>query len=182
MKFKFLCLVLIFFGWALPSFAQTCPSWSEKPALLRFLHDNKSHSLAADPACVDRAFATLSHDNSYNQALIGLLDFERSTKQDDRLLGPSSQYPAIGALAKSSAVPYLIAAVKNNDSELIQKNAAEALTLLYRGCPQVVTEMLEAEAEKSDVNGDQQGHLRTAAEYIAAKYSEFPCKSRKPEE
>jgi hypothetical protein len=97
-----------------------------------------------------------------------------------KLMARSSQYPAVGALAKSSAVPYLITAIKDNESELARTNAVEALELLYSACPQVVTEMLETEAEKSGVDGEQQDHLRTAAEYINEHYGEWPCKSRKP--
>jgi len=175
MKSMVSCVVLICLSWALPSIAQTCPSWNEKQALLQFLEEHKSESLQADPMCVGRAFASLSHDKVYTQSLVHLLDFERSTKHDEKLFARSSQYPAIGALARNDAVPYLVAAIKNSDSELVRTNAAETLDLLYRTCVQAAANILETEAEKSGVNAEQQNRLRTAGKYINEHLGPRPC-------
>lgn len=176
MKPIFLYFVFVCLGCALPSIAQTCRSWSEKQALLQFLENHKSNSLEADPRCVNRAFATLSRDQSYTKNLVQLLDFERSTKEDGALLARSSQYPAISALARNDAVPYLVAAIKNSDRELVRTNAAEALDLLYRICVQTAANMPEAEAAKSGVTAEQQDRLRTAGKYINEHLGPRPCR------
>ena len=175
MKSIFLYFVLICLGWA-PSIAQTCPSWSDKQALLQFLEAHRSNSLEADPRCVNRAFATLSRDKSYTKDLVQLLDFERSTKEDDALLARSSQYPAISALARNDAVPYLVAAIKTSDRELVRTNAAEALDLLYRACVKNAVKMLENEAEQSGLTAEQQDRLRTAGQYINKHLGPRPCR------
>lgn len=81
------CLLL---GW--PALGPNCPPFSDKEAVLRFLVKHKSHSTSADPTCVGRAFASLSDDVSHTDALVNLLDFERFTKDDEKLVGRPSQY------------------------------------------------------------------------------------------
>jgi hypothetical protein len=158
-------------------FAQDCPKWGNKAAALKFLQENRPHSTAADPACVNRAFSTLSHDKSYADALVALLDFERSIENDDSLKTRSSQYPAIGALMDIGvpAVPLLIKAIKENDNELVRTNAAHALGAIHRPCVRSLLAKLEAEASKPETTGEQQGRLRAAKDYIGTFYPQ--CKS-----
>ena len=86
------------------------------------------------------------------------------------------QYPAISALARNDAVPYLVAAIKNNDSELVRTNAAETLDLLYRACVKNAVKMLENEAEQSGLTAEQQDRLRTAGQYINKHLGPRPCR------
>src|SRR5215472_2481147 len=79
------------------SFAQVCPKWGDMAGALKFLQDNRPNGTAADPACVNCAFSTLAHSKDSTEALVGLLDFERSTKKDDMKMR-EGQYPAINAL------------------------------------------------------------------------------------
>lgn len=155
---------------------QDCPQWGDKAGALKFLEENKAHGTAADPVCVSRSFATLSHDKKSAEVLVWLLDFERSVEQESfKTIG--AKYPAIGALAMigTPAVPYLIKAIKESDVELIRTNAARSLGVIYRPCVKGVLAKLEAEAEKNETTPEQQTRLRTAKEYLAAGPS--PCKS-----
>jgi hypothetical protein len=146
---------------ACPVLAQECPAASEKQALLRYLQHHKSNSTEADPVCVNRAFANLSQDKAFTENLIQLLDFERSTKNDD-LTARSGQYPAISALAHPEFVPLLVKAITESDSELGRTNAAEALDLVYRSCIQTAVALLEREASKPNTTSSQQDRLRAA--------------------
>jgi len=163
-----------------PGFAQEgqCPQYSDEPALLRFLQDHRSKSVEADPTCVRRAFAALSHDKSYIKALVELLDFERDYSHDEKLLSRSSQYPAIGALANSDAVPFLIKAIEENDNEVARINAAEALDLVYGECIQTAISLLEKEAIKPETYSEQQYRLRQAEKYIKERLGPRPCRKR----
>jgi len=152
-------------------FAQDCPKWGDKAGALHFLEENKLHSTDADPSCVDTAFATLSHDKDSTEALIGLLDFERSTKHDD-FISYGSRYPATGALMTigAPAVPHLIKAIKKADSQLVRINAAHALGAIHRVCADVAIDLLEKEAKKTETTGDEQTRLRAAQTYIRNFY------------
>ena len=159
------------------AFGQNCPKWGDKASALKFLQDNKGNSTAADPACVNRAFNTLSRDKSSLEALIGLLDFERSIEKDDGLKGMSSRYPAIGALMDigQPAEPLLIKTIKESESELIRTNAAHTLGAIHRPCVRALLSKLDREADKSETSAEQQTRLRAAKEYIGNFYP--PCKS-----
>jgi hypothetical protein len=155
---------------------QPCPEYSDKAALLQFLQDHRSNGVEADPECVDRAFAALSHDKSYTEALVQLLDFERNDKNDNSLRARSSRYPAIDALARSYAVSYLVRAIKENENEVIRMNAAEAIDLVYRTCVRTAISMLESKAKKPETVAEQQVRLRDAEKYISEHLGPRPCK------
>lgn len=157
---------------------QKCPSYSEEEALFQFLVDHRSHSLDADPECVQRAFAWLSHDRAYTKKLVQLLDFERNDEHDDRLRSLSSRYPATGVLAFPSAVPYLVEAIKQSESELIRTNAAAAIHLIYQSCVQAAVTRMKNEEDKPGVTSEQKERLQTAAKYVSELYGGGgPCKS-----
>jgi len=173
------CLYLVFCVALIANalLAEDCPKWGDTAAALKFLQENKPNGTAADPACVNRAFSTLSHDKASAKDLVELLDFERSTKNDDfKTYG--GRYRAIGALMDigAPAVPYLIKAVKESDSELVRTNAAEALGAIHRACADVAITMLEKEAAKRGTTGDQQSRLRAAQAHIRNNHHR-PCKS-----
>jgi len=130
MKFASLVIGLLVLITAGTMVAQNCPAWREREALLQFLLDHRSNSTDADPDCVSRAFASLSYDKSYLGPLVKLLDFERSTKNDEKLFARSGKYPAISALARMEAIPQLINAIKESESDLVRTNATEALDLV----------------------------------------------------
>jgi hypothetical protein len=159
-------------------FGQECPKWGDKVGALQFLQQNKTHGTDADPTCVDRAFATLSHANTSVEVFVGLLDFERSTKRDD-FKTYDGRYPAIDALVGigTPVVPYLINAISESDSELVRTNAAHALGSIHGQCVDVAITMLENEA-KIKTSGDQQARLRAAQEYVRKTYR-VPCKTKK---
>jgi len=158
-------------------FGQDCPKWGDKVGALQFLQQNKTHGTDADPTCVDRAFATLSHAKASVEVFVGLLDFERSTKRDD-FKTYDGRYPAIDGLVGigTPAVPYLINAISENDSELVRTNAAHALGSIHGECVDVAITMLENEA-KTKGTGDQPARLRAAEEYIRKTYR-VPCKTK----
>ena len=159
--------------------SQDCPKWGDNARAVKFLQDNKPNSTAADPACVKRAFAALSHDHSNTAALIGLLDFERSIEHDDfKTIG--GRYPAIGALMTigKPVVPFLIKAIKENESELVRTNAAHTVGAIYAPCGRGGTTQLESELSKSVVTSEQQARLRAAKDYIEKFYSS--CGSEVP--
>ena len=177
MRFSCLHIAALFLLSACAVNAQDCPKASEKGALLQFLLDHRGNSLDADPGCVDRAFASLSLDKVYIDALVKLLDFERSIKSDTSLIGRTSQYPAIGALARLKAVPQLIAVIKESDSELVRTNAAHALDLIHSSCIQVAVDMLDKEAANPNTPSYQQERLREAKKYISEHVGPRPCYS-----
>jgi hypothetical protein len=171
-------LLSLLLGW--PVLAQDCPPYRDKEALLRFLIEHHSHSTIADPACVDRAFASLSDDKSFTEFLVKLLDFEHSIKNDGNLMGRTSQYPAIGALARLKAVPELIGVIKESDSELVRTNAAHALDLIHTTCVQIAVEILETEAANPNTTINQRERLQAAEKYINEHVGPRPCYSRPP--
>jgi hypothetical protein len=140
---------------------------------LQFLLNAKRTGMQAGPRWVERAFATLSHDISYAEALVGLLDFE-SGESETR----TSRYQAIGALTTMGkpAIPYLIEAIKQNGTEVVRTNAAHALGLIIRTCQREVIASLESEAAKPETGSEQQIRLRAAMNYIAGL--NLPCESR----
>jgi len=152
-----------------------CPGYSNKPALLEFLRGHRSNSIEADPTCVRRAFAALSHDTSYVKALVELLDFERDYSRDEKLLSRSSQYPAIGALANSEAVPLLIKAIEENDNEVARTNAADAVSLVYGNCIQTAVSLMEKEAIKPQTYSREQYRLRQAERYVREHAGSQAC-------
>jgi HEAT repeat protein len=180
MQFKYACIELTLLFLACQAFSENCPPFGEKGALLQFLLDHKSNSLDTDPACVSRAFASLSHGKSYARDLVALLDFERSTQNDDHLLTRDSHYPAISALGNPDAVPYLIEAIKESESELVRTNAAEALDLAYSTCADAVVLILEDEAVKPEATVQEQDWLRAAGKYIRENHGGRPCKGARP--
>lgn len=171
--YLYLTLLSMFLAW--PAVAQECPPSGQKDALLQFLLDHKSNSTDADPACVNRAFASLSRDKSYTEALVNLLDFERSTKKDDSLISRSSQYPAIAALARLGAIPQLVKVIEESDSEVVRTNAAHALDLIYRACFKEAITLLEREATNPSTNSVQQERLRAAEKYITEHFGSRTC-------
>ena len=162
---------------ACPLFAEECPAWGENKALLQFLRDHKSNGKAADPACISRAFSSLGHDKTYLKALVELLDFERNNEDDDSLRFPSSRYPAIGALDSYDAVPYLLKAIKDSDSELVRQNAFYALDLVYKDCPLTLVTVLRNEAAKPENTVDQKARLQAAATFADEHRGTRPCRS-----
>jgi hypothetical protein len=152
--------------------SEDCPKWGDNDAAVKFLQDNKPNSTAVDPACVNRAFATLSHDHSNTGALIGLLDFERSIEHDDFKTN-GGKYPAIGALMTigKSTVPFLIKAIKEDESALVRTNAADTLGAIYAPCGRGGTAQLEAELSRPAVTSEQQARLRAAKDYIEKFYA-----------
>jgi hypothetical protein len=156
---------------------QPCPEYSDKAALLQFLQDHRSNGVEANPECVNRAFAALSHDQSYTESLVQLLDFERNDKNDSSLRARSSRYPAIDALARPYVVSYLIRAIKENENEVIRINAAEAIGLIYRTCVRTAISVLESEAKKPETAVEQQVQLRDAEKYVNEHLGPRPCKA-----
>ena len=108
--------------------ARQCPGLEGKTPR-EYLESHKAHGTEADPICVSQAFAFLAHDKTNTPILVDFLSFERSTKQDYAVIDRSDQYPAINALMKISkyAVPNLIKAVRDDNSELVRMNAAYTL-------------------------------------------------------
>jgi hypothetical protein len=180
MQFKYVYVGLAVLSLACQVFSEECQAWSEKKELLQYLLDNKSNSLQASPACIDRAFGNLAGDKKYIGALVALLDFERSTQNDDHLIGRSSHYPAIGALDNFNAVPYLMDAIKEDESELVRTNAAEALDLVYTTCADAIVHMLGLEAMKPKVTVQERDRLRAAGKYIQENHAGRPCKGARP--
>lgn len=160
-------------------FAQDCPKWGDKKGALQFLLANGPRSTAADPTCVDTAFATLSHDQAFAEALVGLLDFERSTEHDD-FKTTAGRYPAISALMGigKSSVPYLVKAIKESDNELTRSNAARVLGAIHRPCVRGAMARLDAEANKPGTTAEQVQRLVAARDYIGNFYR--PCESERP--
>ena len=161
------------------AFPQDCPQWGGDAAALKYLQENKANSTTLDPVCVNTAFATLGRNKSNAKALVGLLDFERSTEHDDfKSIG--KKYPATAALLSigSPAVPALIKAVKDNGSELIRTNAAHMIGAIHAPCVRGIAAKLEAESQKPETTPEQQKRLRAAKDYIENIYP--PCKSESP--
>jgi hypothetical protein len=177
MRVRLLCILMLCILVGRIGHAQDCPMWGDREAALRFLLANKAHATDADPVCVNRAFSTLSRDKSSAGALVGLLDFERSTKRDD-FKSTSAQYPAIGALHRigQPAVAHLIKAIKESESDVVRTNAAHALSDIFAPCVDGLIAKLEAESAKAGTTNDQQAKLRTAEQYIRSIYPQ-PCKS-----
>jgi hypothetical protein len=181
MKSRFLFIGLFVTLLAGALFAQDCPAVGDKAALIRFLQENKAHGTEADPNCVSRAFAELSYDKSNVKLLIGLLDFERSTKDEISVTTPGTRYPAIGELASigQPAVPHLIKAIKNSDSELVRHNATWALDEILRSkCLRDVIKLLTNEGNKPGTTAEQLDHLRGAEEIF--RQIHHPCESETP--
>lgn len=159
-------------------FAQGCPTWGDKQGALQFLLANRPRSTAADSTCVNTAFATLSHDIASAEALVGLLDFERSTEHDD-FKTEGRRFPAINALMHigKPAVPYLIKAIKESDSELVRTNAATTLGGVNGPCPRRAMAILDAEANKPGTTAEQVQRLMAARGYIGNLY--HPCEAER---
>jgi hypothetical protein len=152
---------------------QDCPKWGDKKGALQFLLANKAHGTEADPTCVNKSFATLSRDDTYTEALVGLLDFKRST-QDDDFITTEKIYPATDSLFHigKPATPYLIKAIRENDSELVRKNAAYILGGIYASCTRGVLALLESEANKQGTTAEQTQRLVAARDHIKNFYSQ----------
>lgn len=152
--------------------SQDCPKWGDRTAALAFLHHNQSNGTAADPACVQRAFATLSHSAANAKALVALLDFERSVEHDS-FKTRAGRYPAIGALVSigKPAAPFLIKAIKDDQTEIVRTNAAEALGDIYAPCGRGAISQLEIELAKPDTTPRQQETLREAKRRIEKFYA-----------
>ncbi|HET6844380.1 MAG TPA: hypothetical protein VFK06_22260 [Candidatus Angelobacter sp.] len=141
-------------------------------AALQFLYDMKRNKLPPDTKRVKDAFRAVSHDSSYARDLIGLLDLE-SGELGERI----DQYPAIGALSviDTPAVSYLVNIIRENEDELIRTNAAHALALIRYHCRQDIAVLLETEASRQDISGEQQTRLRVAKAYVVSAYP--PCEA-----
>lgn len=155
----------------------SCPEYSDRAGLLQFLQDHRSNSLEADPQCVMRAFGSLSEDKSYTDALAQLLDFERNDKDDDALKSRASRYPAVNVMCRPYFVPYLVKAIKESDNEVVIINAAEAIDLVYRTCPQRTIATLESEASKPETSFEEQERLRAAEKHLNERLNRRPCKT-----
>jgi len=176
MRINFLCLTFFVLTVAGPAFADGCATYSDNELLMQYLLDNKAHSLEADSGCVGRAFAQLSHEKGYIERLVSLLDFERSTENDDHLRTRASRYPAIAALGRSDAVPYLLKAIKENNSELVRINALYALGLAYDSCSQSAAAVLRTKAAQSTNSAEERARLRRAARWMEKSYEwRRPC-------
>ena len=160
---------------------QWCPNYSDKAGLLQFLLDHRSNSLEADPQCVERAFASLSHDKKYIDDLIGLLDFERNFKNDEKLISRSNEYPAIGALGHPEAVPRLVKAIEKDESQVARINAAEAISLALPDevCTRGMIALLEREAASPEVSAEEQTRLKEAEKYAFDHLLPRPCKNER---
>jgi hypothetical protein len=161
---------------------EKCPS--DVKGLHQFLLDHRSNSLEADPTCVDGAFGKMAtearyrHSRFYTRAMVNLLDFER---QDENpwFSHHFVRYPATEVLHFPAAVPYLVDAIKQSDSELVRTNAADAIFWIYRECTPAAVTKMNQEAEKPETTPEQTTRLQIAAEYIGTYFPGGPgtCKS-----
>ncbi len=151
----------------------------------QFLMDHRSNSLEAEPECVDRAFAEMSFEAGYRntrvytKALVDLLDFEERD-QEPEISHHFAPYPAMEILGSiPAAVPYLVDAIKQNESELVRKNAADSIFWIYRECTPAAVARLNHEAEKPEVSFEQRTRLQIAAEFVKNYFPGGPglCKA-----
>lgn len=148
---------------------------SDADGSYQFLLDHRSNSLEADRECVVRAFSLMSsaarfqHDHRFMKALVDLLDFEKRGRDYDPLTD-GSRYPATDALPFPAAIPYLVDAIKQSDSELIRTNAAATIQLIYRTCVQAAVARLKKEAEKSGTTAEGKQRLQEAQTYVKELY------------
>jgi hypothetical protein len=164
--------------------SQDCPVKSDRTAI-QFLLDHRANGMGADPHCVDNAFLRLTHatqfeNKNYIPFLVRMLDFERLVTEDEHENKSAHQYPAIDYVLFLSriknAIPALVKAIKDSDSEVLRTNAAETL-LEINHC--MGLSVLDREANRVETSGEQSGRLEAAARYIE-DHSSFmePCKGR----
>jgi hypothetical protein len=166
--------------------AHRCPA--DLRSLYQFLLDHRSNSLEADLNCVDSAFvimkfaARFRHSRYYTKALVDLLDFERQD-EDPGFSHHFVKYPATECLHFPGAVPYLIDAIKQNDSEVVRTNAADVLRSIYRECPSAAVSRLNVEGDKPQTAPEQRTRLQMAAEYVNNYFSggPGPCRAENGE-
>jgi len=166
--------------------ADRCPA-DLKP-LYQFLLEHRSNSLEADPKCVDRAFAKVAfaaafrHSRYYTKALVDLLDFEEQDENPE-FNHHFVKYPATGSLHFPGAVPYLIDAIKQSDSEVVRTNAADVLRFTYHECTSAAVSRLNQEGDKPETTPEQRTRLQTAAECVNNYFSggPGPCRSENGE-
>jgi hypothetical protein len=156
-------------------------------AASQFLLDNRAKSLEVDPNCVDGTFAAMgltartNHDRFYIKTLVDLLDFER-IDEDPRISHHFVRYPAPEVLRFPAAIPFLVSAIKQTGSELVQTNAVETVLWIYRECMPAAVAKLNQEAEKPETTTEQRTLLQMATEhgeaYIEKLYGRSAtCKS-----
>jgi hypothetical protein len=179
MKVQYLCMSILVLFITDAGLAHDCPKWGGKKGALQFLLANKAHGTEVDPTCVSKAFATLSDDDTYTETLVGLLGFERSTKDDD-FKSKGRMYPATSALISigKAEIPYLIKAIRESDSELVRKNAAYCLGIIHASCTRGVLALLEAEANKQGTTAEQTQRLVAARNDIETFYSQCDVERR----
>ena len=154
-----------------------CPTDTE--ALYQFLLDHRSNSLEADAECVDVAFiemgleAKYRNNRFYTKALVDLLDFERKDENVE-FAHHFIKYPAMERLHFPAAVPYLVDAIKQSDSELVRTNAADTIFFIYRGCTAAAVARLNHEAKKPETTFEQRTRLQIAAEFERNYYPDGP--------
>ena len=161
---------------------QKCPT--DVKGLHQFLLDHRSNSLDADPKCVDGAFSAMGsrarfqHDRYYIKALIELLDFER-IDEDPGFSHHLVLYPAAATLILPAAVPSLVSAIKESDSELVRTNAAYTMFWIYRECTPAAVTKLKQEGDKAETTPEQRTRLQVASEYVENYFPDGPgpCKS-----
>jgi hypothetical protein len=149
-----------------------CPVKNEKTAV-QFLLDHKANSLSADRHCVDQAFVRLTtavqfQNKNYIPFLVSMLDFERFVTELEHADNTVPTYPAIEDLVflcklPMNVAPFLIKAIKESDSELQRKNAAQALG--ESGYCRAL-KLLARAAEKQDLRFEQRDRLETAEKQI----------------
>jgi hypothetical protein len=143
---------------------------SDAEGSYQFLLDHRSNSLEADRECVVYAFSLMrsavksQNNNRFIKAMVDLLDFEKRGRDYDPLTDGSA-YPATDVLNFPAALPYLVDAIKQSDSELVRTNAAETIFRIYRGCTSAAVSKMKHEAEKPGATSEQRTRLQIAAEY-----------------
>lgn len=139
-------------------------------AASQFLLDNRSKSLEVDPNCVDSTFSTTgitastNHDRFYIKTLVDLLDFERIDEHPE-FNHHFVRYPATEELHFPAAIPFLVNAIKQTDSELVSTNAVETVLWIYRECVPAAIAKLNQEAENPEATTEQRTRLQMATEH-----------------
>lgn len=182
MRVKSLCIALVILVLECAGVSQGCPDMDHEKAAQQFLLDHKSNSTAADRRCVDQAFTTLTlatrfKNKNYIPFLVAMLDFERWTPGYAEPAEP--KYPAINNLhhlnsVGKNVIPYLISGIKQSESDVLRKNAAETLYYSSSACGAV--KALQEEADKTDITYEQKERLEAATKHISElSHSEVPC-------
>ena len=173
MRFNCIYIAITILFLTCEGISQQCPEIKDVKTAAQFLVDHKSKSTAADRHCVDAAFegltfATGYRNKNYIEFLVGMLDFERWTPEEYVEAG-EPKYPAINELHHlngmgKSVVPYLIKGIRESDSEVLRKNAAETLYYSISACGALT--VLKRQAEMAEVPYEQKIRLEAAAKHI----------------